>query len=485
MHEVPKWETRLLINGALEAGDGVEFSVDNPATAEVLTVLRGASIPQVGRGVDAAASALGRGGWRDRQLRHRCMHRLADVLETRADDLVAAIVTEVGTPISLARSLQVGTAIETLRWFADAALVDRRIDLGPEPGGRTASIVDHHPIGVVAAITAYNYPLLLAIQKIGAAFAAGCSTVLLPSPQAPLTTLLLAQAAVEAEFPPGVLNVLVGGIEVGRALTTHPGVAKVTFTGSVAVGREIMQDAAGGLRSVVLELGGKSPAVVLPEADFEQIVEPIHTRYLRNAGQGCSSPTRIFVPQDRYDEFAAASRDAYDRIKVGDPWAQDTIVGPVISARHRDRIQGYVDEAVGDGAEVLAGGEAPKFPGGWWAAPTLVGNVANTSRIASEEIFGPVAVLLPYRDVEQAIELANQSSLGLAAAVWGPLEDAMVLAGRLEAGSVSINGAGVSRPDAPLAGWKDSGIGAERGEFGIHEFLVTQHVQWPVASHGR
>jgi aldehyde dehydrogenase (NAD+) len=342
-------------------------------------------------------------------------------------------------------------------------------------------VVSFRPAGVVVGITAYNYPLMLAASKIGAAMAAGCTTVLLPSPRTPLTSLMLGEMALEAGLPPGVLNVIVGGPEVGAALTGRHDVDRVSFTGSVEVGQAIMSQCVEHVTGVVLELGGKSPDIVLPDFELtDESVLGIHARYLRNAGQGCASPTRILVHEDMHDEFLEITRRVFGMVAVGDPWDPNTIVGPLIRPEHRARVEGFVERACAAGGQVVAGGGRPDRPG-WFVNPTLVGNVGPDTEIAQEEIFGPVGVLLTYRDLDEAVAIANNSRFGLAAYVHGDEESARALAPRLRAGSVYINGGGGLRPDAPFGGWGASGIGREWGEEGIREFLEPQHIQWRIS----
>jgi aldehyde dehydrogenase (NAD+)/betaine-aldehyde dehydrogenase len=335
-------------------------------------------------------------------------------------------------------------------------------------------------VGVVAAISAYNFPILLAVSKMAAALSAGCTTVLMPSPQTPLATLMLGDLVREAGFPPGVVNVIVGGPDISRALTTHKDVDKVSFTGSVSVGRQVALQAAETFKGTVLELGGKSASIVLPGADVGRCALPIHGRYLRNAGQGCMSPTRVLVQRSKLGDFLDASREAYAKIKIGDPWDPATTAGPLISRQHRDRVEGYVTRALAQGARIEIGGGRPDLPRGWYMNSTLIGNVTNEAEIAREELFGPVGVVIPYDTVEEAIAIANDSDLGLGGAVWGPLDEALRVAARIRAGTIAINGTGSLRIDAVLSGWKHSGLGSEWGEDGILEFLEKQHLQWLV-----
>jgi acyl-CoA reductase-like NAD-dependent aldehyde dehydrogenase len=439
-----------------------------------------ATVAQAEAAVVAARHAADIGPWPSMEPgeRSEALHRFADAFEARIEDLVATVVTEVGTPIWLAESLQVRSALTHLRRYADLAARDLTRDLGPDGDPPSHSIVAYRPAGVVVAITAYNYPLMLAGSKIGAALAAGCTTVLLPSPRTPLTSLMLGEMALEAGLPPGVLNVLVGGPDVGAAMTSRHDVDRVSFTGSLEIGQQIMRQCVEHVTGVVLELGGKSPDIVLPDfaLDAESVLG-IHARYLRNAGQGCASPTRILVHEDRHDEFVEITRSVLPTVGVGDPWDPGTIVGPLIRSEHRARVEGFVERAVASGGRIVAGGGRPDRRG-WFVNPTLVGDVAPDAEIAREEIFGPVGVLLTYGDLDEAVAIANDTRFGLAAYVHGDEETARAVAPRLRAGTVYINGGGGLRPDAPFGGWGASGIGREWGEEGIREFLEPQHIQW-------
>ena len=467
--------TGLLINNQDQAGEGGLLRVVNPATEEMVAEFPGASLAQVDQAVTAAKTAFESGVWRNPEFRKATLLKFAALIEENRDPLMEALISEVGSPVNL-KSNHIDTPAAFLRWFAEAATRDRTRNLGFNVTNTAVSMVAYRPVGVVAAITAFNYPILIGATKIGAALAAGCTTVLLSSPQAPLAVLLLGDLVRRAGFPPGVVNIIAGGADVGRALTEHPGVAKVTFTGSVNVGRQVMQQAAAGLRSVVLELGGKSAAIMLPGVDFTKYALSLHTRYARNAGQGCGSPTRILVEESRYDEFAAISREVYPKIKVGDPRDPATIVGPVVTSAQRDRIEAGVARAVASGAKVIAGGGRPDMRKGWFVNPALVGGLDNTAKLAREEIFGPVSVVLTYRTVEEAIRIANDSELGLKAYLFGAKDQCLKLVPELYVGTVQINGGSPLRPDAPMMGYKHSGVGAEWGEDGLREFLLPQHI---------
>jgi aldehyde dehydrogenase (NAD+)/betaine-aldehyde dehydrogenase len=481
-----RWgELQLLVGGDAVDGSGPVLEVEDPATEEVVAAIRAADAGQVDRAVEAATAAFRRGAWAEAtgEQRQALMHRLADLMEAHQDELADAVLTEAGTPISIAGPLQVAWPIEHLRWYADQAPVDRTEDLGPHTvPGPSHSVVGYRPVGVVAAIAAYNYPLTLAVHKLGPALATGCTVVLMPSPRTPVATLLLARLVQEAGFPPGVVNVLVGDAAAAQRLTEHPQVSKVTFTGSVEVGKHVMRQAASHLAGVVLELGGKSPAILLPDADVATVAPALHLRYCRNGGQACAAPTRILVHRSRWDEFVDVTRATIAGVTVGDPRDPATVVGPMITREHRDRVEGYVSAALAQGGSILAGGGRPDLERGWFTNPVVLADVDNSWPVAQEEIFGPVSVALPYGSVDEAVDIANDSLYGLHAYVYSAdLEAAQALAPRLRAGAVSINGGGGFRPDAVMGGFGVSGIGRELGRWGIHEFLEPQHVQWATA----
>jgi acyl-CoA reductase-like NAD-dependent aldehyde dehydrogenase len=485
-HPLQDWvpETRtLLIGGTPTQPEGETWEVVNPATEEVIATVGGASSRQVDQAVAAARRAFPAWAALSGEERSRHIHRFADALEKAADRLLPSIVNEVGTPVSLADYLQVKMAVaEHLRWAAEAAKTDRTIHLGgfdkPAP---TLSDVVHEPVGVVAAITGYNYPLNLAIFKFGAALAAGCTVVLLPSPRTPLTTLFLGDLIQEAGLPAGVMNVIVGGADVGVQLSSHPGVDKVSFTGSDAVGAKIAAQAAQNIVGVTLELGGKSPSLVMPDVDVHKIAVEMHLRWSRNGGQGCAALARLLVHQEKYDEFLEAGAAAFDQMIVGDPWDPATNIGPMIRPDHKARVLGFVEESVAAGGKKLLEVTKPLPEKGYFVNPVLLGDLPPDARAVQEEIFGPVAVILPFRDTEHAIELANDTKYGLAANVWcnDPVE-ARRIASQIRAGTVWINGGGAMRPDAPFGGYGRSGVGRELGEWGMREYLEVKHIQWRV-----
>jgi len=474
-----EWRLAHFIGGRFVAGEGKDLAPENPATGEVLARLPQVSKEQLESAVAAARGAFESGVWRDGSKRRAVLTRMADLFEQRKDELKRSVIAEIGTPIAIAQFLQIDGPLAMLRDVANRADVDRTERLSPDPRPPTSeSVIRYEPIGVIAGIGAYNNPLLYLVSKCCAALAAGCSAIYLPSSLTPLTALLFAEIVEEAGVPAGVLNIVAGGPDIARALTLHPGIDKVSMTGSVDVGRQVMRQAADGLKGVVLELGGKSPGIVLPGADIERISLPLHGRYLRNAGQGCQSPTRLLVHASQYDDFVDVARSTFERVPIGDPWDPNTLIGPLIRESHRARVEAFVDRALAEGGAILAGGGRPDIAQGWFMNGTLLGGLSNHSEIARSELFGPVAVAIAYKNVDEAVAIANDTEFGLAAHIFGAQDEAMAVAKRLRVGTVAINGGGNFRVDSVLAGWKQSGIGREWGEHGIRSFLEAQHIQW-------
>lgn len=478
----------VLIGGRWEAGEGdAIISSVNPATGEVLAEVPVATREQAARAARSCREAMDSSPWRRASARERSrlLDALADVMEAHHEELEALVVTEVGSSITTVRSMQVASAIARVRFYAELAL------RGPEGGwerlvpfgadrARTASVLLWQPAGVVAAITAFNFPLGIASLKIGAALAAGCTAVMSPSPRTFLTSSAFVRLSLEAGMPPGVLNLVTGDLSSNRELTTNPDVDVVTFTGSAEVGSQIQAQASGTLKRVVLELGGKSPSVFLPGAQLDEAVVATVQRFTRNAGQACGATTRILVPAAAYDDVAARCAEAIGSLQVGDPWDERTAVGPLIRPEQRASVESAVAGAIDRGAQLLAGGGRPPISGGFFMNPVVLGSVGADAEICQRELFGPVAVLLPYADMDEALAIANGTDFGLNAGVWGPTADAFDFARRLRSGTVAINGGGPSRPDVPWGGFGHSGIGRDGGEEGLREFLEVQHVHWPL-----
>jgi len=473
-------------------GAGSHLEVVDPAIGEVVGRVPASSAGDVADAVTSARGAFDTGKWSDLKPAERraALLRLTAELDSHREAFAEIGVLEVGTPISLSRGLHGSAPVAFFEWFAEAALrgplggYEEGLPLVEQPV-LAASTIFREPIGVVAAITAYNFPLLITAFKVGGALAAGCTVVLMPSPRTVLSAIAFARCVRDAGLPAGSVTVVLGDAAVGEALTTADGVDMVTFTGSVGVGRKVMAQAAQGLKKVVLELGGKSPNVLLPGADVAATVGPSVLRYTRNSGQGCGATTRTLVPRDLYADYVAAAKEFIAGLNVGDPWDPATDLGPLIRGDHRDRVEAYVDRALAGGAVLEAGGGRPSHEGGYYMNPALVGGVAPSAEICQEELFGPVGVLLPYGSAEEALEIANGTRYGLNANVWGQTDDAMRFARKLKAGTVTINGGGADRPDAPWPGVGDSGVGVDRGMEGFREFFRLRHVQYPLAPVGR
>jgi aldehyde dehydrogenase (NAD+) len=483
------------IDGRWETGEGPETTKLNPTTGQPLGRFAAASSAQLERAAEAARRAHEQGVWSrvDPAQRSAALFRLAELMEDNAEQLKEVVVADVGSPVSLAGSLQLEGALFNVRWFAGAAArgpdgwyeqgmtVDEPVG-GTHPGLASTGMLVREPIGVVAAITAYNFPFTLAIWKMGGALAAGCTVVLQPSPRAALSTIALWRLVHQLELPPGVVNLVLGDADLGRQLTTHPLVDMVTFTGSDQVGREVMAQAGGSIKKVVLELGGKSANILLPGTDVDAAIGPSLLRLVTNAGQRCGATSRIFVHDDDYDAFVEAARGYWDQLVTGDPRDPATVVGPLIDEHHRTFVRGHIERALATGATVVAGGGAPAsvLDGGFFINPVLLGGLANDSEFCQNEQFGPVGAVLRYRDVDEAISLANASRYGLNANVFGPTAEAIRVARRIRAGNVTINGGGRIRPDAPWGGYGHSGVGREAGNEGFREFFEIKHIQWPI-----
>lgn len=478
------------IAGKWRKGEGEVIRSVDPTRGAVIAETPSASSQQVSEAVAAARQAFDGGEWsRLSPLdRSALLHQLADLVERDKGDLIDLIATEVGSPVTLARSLQVGSPITQFRWWAEAARrgprdgLEEHMPLHHEPV-TSSSMLLREPVGVVAAITAYNYPLNLAAWKLGPAFASGCSAVLLPSPKGLLCTVALVKLIEEAGFPPGAVNLVYGPPAVTEQVVTSDLVDMVSFTGSAAVGAKIMALAAQTLKRVVLELGGKSPNILLPGVDVSTVVGPSILRFVRNAGQGCGATTRTLVPRGSYDRYVEESAVFMETLVVDDPHREQTVIGPLITDEHRRHVEGYLERAVSSGAKVVTGGGRPShLEPGFFLQGTLVAGVSNDAEISQEELFAPVGVVIPYDDVDEAVSLANNSRYGLNANVWGPTGAALEFARRVRSGTVTVNGGGGMRPDAPWGGYRESGIGRECGEEGFREFFEVKHVQWPVES---
>jgi len=483
----------LYIDGHWIEGSGPRLEVLNPATEEVIATLSEGSVDQCRNAIAAARSAFDEGPWPKLtpKQRSRMLQRFHEVMEKRRDDLMKLAFTEIGCTHAIAEGAQVGPAIDQMGYWVDRAATIESVE--PLPPMTTSigtlgqGAILKEPAGVVAAITPYNFPILLAIWKLGPALAAANTVVLKPSPFTPLSALILAEIAEESELPPGVFNVITGGIEIGRTLTTDPRVDIVTFTGSDKVGREVMGQAATGLKKVVLELGGKSANVVLDDADLDDpmFVPSALGGFITHAGQACAATTRILVHRSLHDEVAERLKTALPFVKLGDPSDPEVAMGPLIRDEARRRVERYVNLGLEEGAKILYGGARPRdLPKGYFFEPTLFVDVQNGMRIAQDEIFGPVGVMIPFDSDEEAVRLANDSRYGLGGAVWSRNAlRAYSVAKQMRTGFITINGGhgGMSPiPYAPFGGYKQSGLGRECGDLGLDEYRQVKTIAWPV-----
>ncbi len=455
------------------SGLGVHEIVDSN-TEEVIGKVSEGTDEDVERAVDAAAEAFF--AWSSTAVDERAkwLERVGEGLQARSDEIAATISREVGTPKSLAGPIQVGLAVSA---FADAASQARALAWEEEVGN---SLIVREPIGVVGAITPWNYPLYQIALKVAAALAAGCTVVLKPSEIAPLNAFALAEVVDDIGLPPGVFNLVSGsGAIVGEAIASHPKVDMVSFTGSTRAGKRVMQLAAESVKKVALELGGKSANVLLEDADIDTAVPAgLFACYL-NSGQTCSALTRMIVPRSRLAEIEEKAVAASAGFAPGDAFADGVLVGPLVSAAQRDRVRGYIQKGIDEGAKLLTGGVEPPegLDKGYFVQPTIFSEVTSDMTIAQEEIFGPVLSILPYDTEEEAIRIANDSIYGLAGGVWSAdPAHAEAVARRLRTGQVDVNG-GAFNPAAPFGGYKQSGVGRERGRFGVEEFLETKSLQ--------
>ncbi|WP_455282525.1 aldehyde dehydrogenase family protein [Cupriavidus necator] len=434
----------------------------------------------LGTAADAAAAVRAAAGampaWRALGAAGRAPYLLAiaDALEAAASELAQEISREVGMPLKLAQRIQVDAPIAA--WRSTASLA-QEFDFERTVGN---SRIVLEAVGIVAAITPWNYPLHQITAKLAPALLAGCTVVLKPSELAPATTVRLIDAIERARLPAGVVNIVLGGAAVGEALVSHPEVNMLSFTGSTAVGRSIAARAAGDMKRLSLELGGKSAAVVLPGADLARAVKATVASCFLNSGQTCSATTRLIVPRQDYEPCRALLQLAAAAMIVGDPANPETRMGPLLSAAQKQRVRAFIEEGEQAGFEVIAGGSAAPVPAtGNFVAPTVFGGVAADSRLATEEVFGPVLAVLCYETREQAIALANDTPYGLAATVWAATaEDGEAVARQLRAGQVDVNG-GRFNPAAPFGGFGLSGLGREGGVFGLEEFLEPKSIQLP------
>ncbi|GAC67815.1 aldehyde dehydrogenase [Gordonia soli] len=483
----PASASDLLIDGKLTAGSGGVFDVVNPATEEVLGQAADATADDMDAAIGAARTAFDTTDWsRDHAFRARCLRQLRDALLAHGDELRELAIAEIGCPAFLTGGPQFEGPVRDLGYFADLAENHTwTVDLGEaEPMGlKNHRELRSEAAGVVGAITPWNFPHQINFAKIGPALAAGCTVVLKPAPDTPWAAALVGKViAEETDIPPGVINIVTSSDHrLGAQLSEDPRVDLVSFTGSTATGKKIMVAAAETLKKVFLELGGKSAFIVLDDADLATACSMAAFNVVTHAGQGCAIPTRLLVPREKLADAIAATRKSLAGLAAGDPTDSGTICGPLISARQRDRVESYIELARSEGGVIEIGGGRPADkPKGWFVEPTLVSGLDNSSRVAQEEIFGPVLVIIPHDGDEDAIRIANDSPYGLSGAVWATDPDRIeaVVAG-VRTGTLGINGGIWYSADVPFGGYKQSGIGREMGVAGFEEYLEVKAVARP------
>ncbi len=482
-------EERMLIDGVLVQADGGRvYDNINPATEEIIGVTADATAADMERAIAAARRAFDETSWStDLALRKKCMEQLQAALVENREILRPQIIAEVGAPIGLTYAVQQDTCIDDMAWDIGVAASfewERELPVSEFFGIKSRKVVLHEPVGVVAAITPWNFPFMLNLSKIVPALMAGNTVVLKPAPDTPWSATFIGKMVAEkTDLPPGVLNIVTAlhPAEVGDILTGDERVDMVSFTGSTAVGKHIAARGADTVKKVFLELGGKSASIVLDDANLSAALAGAVMGVCTHAGQGCAITTRLLLPRSRYDEGVEILAEAMRKTKYGDPTNFENLMGPLVNARQRQRVLEYIEKGVADGARLVVGGGRPAhLEKGYFVEPTLFADVDPDSTIAQEEIFGPVLAVIPYDDDDDAVRIANNSKYGLSGAVSsGSLERAMGVARRIRTGTVSVNGGMWFGADTPFGGYKQSGTGREHGVEGFREYLETKTIAYP------
>lgn len=477
---------KMLIDGRWAEGRGSIREVLDPATEEVLAKTYDATCPEIDEAVAAARRAFDSGVWSGKSPAERgaVLSRWAALIEENLPRLAALESANVGKPLKLARDGDVPFAVDNLRFFAAAARLPEAMAAGEYTGGYT-SWLRREPVGVVALVAPWNYPLMMAVWKAGPALAAGNTAVLKPSELTPLTTLEIARLAVEAGVPAGVLNVVTGAEDAGRALTSHPQVRMISFTGDTETGKKIMAQAAPTVKRLHFELGGKAPFLVFEDADLDAAVQGAVVAGFVNGGQDCTAATRIYVQESVYKKFEKAFLKEVGKIRVGSPSDPKTDMGPLVSSEQRERVEGFLARL--KGGRVLAGGERPKaLKQGYYFSPTVVGGAAQNSEIVQNEIFGPLVCLLPFKDEAEAVLLANDVEFGLAASAWTKnLQRGLRVSAALRFGTVWLNDHLPIVSEFPHGGFRQSGFGKDMSRYALEEFSVAKHVMADVTGAAR
>ncbi|MBU5210107.1 aldehyde dehydrogenase family protein [Heyndrickxia oleronia] len=469
---------KLYINGEfVESVSGKTFDTPNPATGEVLATVYEAGAEDIDRAVKAARAAFDQGKWSKMSAaaRGRLMYKLADLMEENKEALAQLETLDNGKPINETMNADVPLAIEHMRYYAGWTnkITGQTIPVS----GPFFNYTRHEAVGVVGQIIPWNFPLLMAMWKMGAALATGCTIVLKPAEQTPLSALFLAELAEEAGFPAGVINIVPGfGETAGQPLVDHPLVDKIAFTGSTVVGKSIMERASKTLKRVTLELGGKSPNIILPDADLRKAIPGALNGVMFNQGQVCCAGSRVFIQKKSYDNVVADMVSHAKSIKQGFGLDSETQMGPLVSTEQQSRVLNYIEKGINEGAELLTGGGKPREEG-YFVEPTIFADVNDEMTIAKEEIFGPVIAALPFDDLDEVINRANNSEYGLAAGLWTrDVANAHYIANKLRAGTVWVNCYNVFDAASPFGGYKQSGIGREMGSYALNNYTEVKSV---------
>ena len=474
------WD-KLFIGGKwVEPATSGVIEVHSPATGELVGKVPLASEADVNAACAAARKAFDEGPWPHMSPTERAkvLGRAVKLMEERADELKFLLAAETGQPPTIVDMMQYGAAMSSFQFYAGAADKFTWQDIRDGIYGQT--LVVKEPIGVVGAVTAWNVPFFLAANKLGPALLAGCTIVLKPAAETPLSVFAMAEMFAEAGLPEGVLSIVPGGAETGQALTANPNLDKYTFTGSSGVGKEIAKIAAENLKACTLELGGKSAAIILEDADLDSTLPMLVFSGLMNSGQACVGQTRILAPRSRYDEVVEKLAAAAAGMQPGLPDDAAAMIGPLISEKQRDRVEGYIKKGVEEGARVVTGGGRPEgLDSGWYVQPTVFADVDNSMTIAQEEIFGPVLAVIPYEDEDDAVRIANDSVYGLAGSVYTADNDkALQIARKIRTGTYAVNMYAFD-PGAPFGGFKNSGVGRENGWEGIESYTEAKSILLP------
>ncbi len=479
---------RALIGGEWVDGANGAYEIVNPATEEIVGLAPEVDVAQAEAACTAAAEAFPAWSRTKAEERAELLDRAADLIDEQAPELIDLYQAETGATLKISKQIGVPQAAARLRRYAKGALESRTIPLPPNiteatalaPGGVINGLVNRAPVGVVSCITSYNFPMVNMAGKIGPALAMGNTVVIKPAPQDPLGVLEMVEILDEAGFPPGVVNVLSSqGVEPSAAITSVPEVDMVSFTGSTVVGQVIGATAGAQNKRLLLELGGKGACIVADDANLEDAAMGIASVWGFHSGQICTAPPRVIAHRSVQDELVASLEAAAAFMPVGDPRDDKTIVGPVITGTHRDRIEGFIQSAKDEGGELIVGGDRPDLDAGFFINPTLFANCTNEMHAVREEIFGPVVVVVPFDDDDEAIAISNDSDYGLYDYVFsGDSARAMGIARQLRAGNVGINTLQRNH-EAPFGGFKQSGVGRDGGSYGLHAYSEMQSIVWP------